>query len=460
MARAELRSFYLFALGQIVALVGTALSNFALGVWAFQGSGRIIDYALVVMLALVPTALLSPLGGAVADRFDRRRVMILAHVLSAGAMGCLVGLFLTDSLALWNVSLIVGLTSAVTAFHQPAYLAAIAQLVPKPYLTQANAVAQMGVGVSQLVAPIAGGALVALFGLAPVIGLNVATFAVGIVTLLVVRFPDWLFRRTEEPFRSAILGGWRFIARRRPLVLMVVFFVVVNFFTAIMWVSVAPMVLPVAGPAALGVVTAVGGLGAVLGGLAVVPWGGTRRRALGMIGFVIGAGLGTLLMGLQPSLLLIGLGLALRLGSTAVVNAHWLALLQVKVGQELLGRVLATNMMLALVMQPLGFLLAGPLVDGVFAPLIVEGGPLAGTVGHVIGVGADRGTALMLVCSGALLTLWGVLGMAYRPLRRMEDELPDAVLDAEIKDLDAVQAAADRRVLSEPVSTRVGTVQA
>jgi amino acid adenylation domain-containing protein len=446
-ARASLRSFYLLATGQLVALVGWALSNFALGFWAFQGSGRVTHYALVVMLALVPTALLSPLGGAVADRFDRRTVMMTSYLISALVMAALVALLATDALSLWSVSVIVGITSVLTAFHQPAFLAAIAQLVPKPYLPQANAVAQLGFSVSQLAAPVAGGALIAVFGLAPVVALNVLAFGLGFATLLAVRIPDRMFRRLEEPFRSAIAGGWRFIVRRRPLLIMIGYFAVVNFFTAIMWVSVAPLVLPTAGATALGVVTAVGWIGAILGGVAVVPWGGTRRRTIGMLAFTVGSGMGMVLMGLQPALGVIAAGFALRLASMTIINVHWLALIQVKVGHELQGRVLATNLMLALSMQPIGFLIAGPLADQVLGPLVAEGGALAGTVGRVIGVGPGRGMALLLVCAGLLLTAWGVLGFCYRPMRLLEDDLPDAVPAAEIdKDLDLVQAEADRRL--------------
>ncbi|MPZ27127.1 MAG: MFS transporter, partial [Micromonosporaceae bacterium] len=340
----------------------------------------------------------------------------------------------------------------LTAFHQPAFLAAIAQLVPKPYLPQANAVAQLGFSVSQLAAPVAGGAMIAVLGsLAPVVAMNVLTFGLGFATLLAVRIPDRMFRRLEEPFRQAIVGGWRFIIRRRPLMIMIGYFMVVNFFTAIMWVSVAPLVLPTSGAAALGVVTAVGWIGAVLGGVAVVPWGGTRRRTIGMLAFTVGSGVGMVLMGLQPVLAVIAAGFAIRLASMTIINVHWLALIQVKVGHELQGRVLATNLMLALVMQPLGFLIAGPLADDVLGPLVEEGGALAGTVGQVIGVGPGRGMALLLVCAGLLLTAWGVLGFCYRPMRLLEDGLPDAVAAAEIdKDLDLVQAEADARLAGVP----------
>jgi Mg2+/citrate symporter len=84
-----------------------------------------------------------------------------------------------------------------------------------------------------------------------------------------------------------------------------------------MWVSVAPMVLPLSGPAALDVVTAIGWAGAVAGGLSIVPWGGTRRRTIGMIGFVIGSGFGMVLMGVQASLAVIAIGFAVRLASMA-----------------------------------------------------------------------------------------------------------------------------------------------
>jgi hypothetical protein len=110
-------------------------------------------------------------------------------------------------------------------------------------------------------------------------------------------------------------------------------------------------------------------------------------------------------------------GLFLWWAATSILNAHWLAILQVKVGLELLGRVLSVNQMLATAMMPVGFVTA-PWLAGRFP---------AGT---------------LLVGSGVLLAVWGVLGLAYRPLRRLEDGLPDAVAGPEIADrLDDLQAS-------------------
>ncbi|MFI7694540.1 amino acid adenylation domain-containing protein [Nonomuraea sp. NPDC049655] len=422
--RTGLRSFYTVAGGQFVSAVGNALSAFALGIWAYQRSGEILDLALVTMLAQIPAVLLTPLGGALADRVDRRRIMLACDALSGLAMGALVLLMATGRLELWNVCLIVAVTSMVTAFHQPAYLAAIAQLVPKPYLPQANAMANLGFGAGNVVAPLAGGALIGLFGLSAVISIDVATFAIGVGTLLAVRFPNRLFHRREESFRAALSGGWRFIRRRRPLLVMAVFFAVVNFCTALMWVLITPIVLSIGSSADLGVVTAAGGLGVAVGTGVILVWGGSRRRATGMIAFVIGSGVGVVLMGAWPVVGLVAVGLFVRLACMSIGNAHWLSVIQTKVGPDLQGRVLAVNVMLATAMQPLGFLSAGPLAEWA-EPLTSRPG---------------GGAAAVLLASGVLLVIWGLLGLRHRPLHHIEDLIPDAAPPSEAAaDLNAIQ---------------------
>ncbi|WP_456093850.1 amino acid adenylation domain-containing protein [Nonomuraea solani] len=423
--RTGLRPFYTVATGQLVSTVGSALSSFALGVWAFQHSGKILDLALVVMLSQIPAVLLTPLGGALADRVDRRRIMLACDAVSGLAMAAMVLLLVTGGLDLLSVCLIVGVTSVVTAFQQPAYLAAIAQLVPKPYLPQANALANLGFGIGNVVAPLAGGALIGTLGLSAVVAIDVITFGVGVVTLLAVRFPDRLFRKQEETFRAALTGGWHFLRRRRPLLVMALYFAVVNFGTALMWVLITPVVLGLGTSGDLGLVTALGGLGAAAGTGLVLVWGGTRRRATGMVGFVIGSGLSMILMGAWPALGLVAAGLFFRLACMSITNAHWLSIIQVKVGQELQGRVLAVNVMLATAMQPLGFLSAGPLAD--WAQPYTSGG-------------AGRGAALVLLVSGVLLVVWAVLGLRYRTLHYLEDLVPDAAPPPEAAaDLNAVQ---------------------
>ena len=442
--RPSLRTFAAVAVGQFVSMIGTGLSAFALGVWVFQRTGSAVDFALIAMMAVLPAILMSPVAGAVADRYDRRRVMIVSDTLAAvGTVGLAILLWNGD-LQLWHIYLFSSLGSLCNAFQRPAYLAAIAQLVPKRYLGQANGIAQSGAAAGDLLAALAGGVLVGLVGLHGVVIIDMATFLVGVSVLIVVRFPNLLFVRREEPLLREVVTGWRYIVRRRSLVAMVVFFVVFNYLFAVATVLVTPLVLARHSAAVLGVVSAVGGIGGVVGVLAMALWGGTDRRAVGMVGFTSVVGASAVVMGLGAHPAFAAAGLFGLWASLMILNSHWMALIQSKVGMELQGRVLATNQMLAMSMMPLGFLTAGPLADSVFEPLLRDGGALTGTVGAVIGTGQGRGIGLLLVCVGAALVAWGLLGLAYRPLRLMEDLLPDALPDAEIADKDTLQARADR----------------
>ncbi|MBP0450448.1 MFS transporter, partial [Kitasatospora sp. RG8] len=401
-----------------------------------------------------PAVLLLPIAGALADRVDRRKIMIVTDTVAAAGMLALGGLLWADLLEVWHIYLVACTGAVCSAFQRPAYLAAITQLVPKRYLGQANGLAQLGTGAGDMMAVLAGGVLVSLIGLHGVVLFDMATFLTGVTCLLLVRFPDAMFDKQEEPLLREVVTGWRYIVRRHSLVAMVVFFVVFNYLFAVATVLVTPMVLAGGSAVQLGVITAVGGVGAMTGALVMALWGGTRRRATGMIGFTSVVGLAAIVTGSRPQAALTACGLFVLWAALMILNSHWMALIQTKVGMELQGRVLATNQMLAMSMMPLGFLTAGPLSDHVFEPLMRPGGALADSVGMVLGTGPGRGAGLLLVVVGAVLALWGLLGLAYRPLRLIEDLLPDALPDAEIGDKDAIQAAADRQLaLAEAART-------
>lgn len=265
---------------------------------------------------------------------------------------------------------------------------------------------------------------------------DVVTFLAAVTVIVLVRFPDRMFVRREESFGREITGGWRYITARRQLVALVVFFCLFNYLFTFPITLVTPLLLANHGPAVLGVVTAFGGLGAALGAVLMAIWGGTRQRAIGMIAGTAVLGLAVVVLGLSPYPVLIAAGLFGVYGSLLVVNAHWLSLIQAKVGLELQGRVLATNQMLAMAMMPLGFLTVGPITGRIGALPLVP--PFFGGA-----KGGGYGTTL--VAAGAVLVVWGVVGLLWRTLRTMDRTLPDAVVAPVITgDKDALQEAALR----------------
>ncbi|MFD8076810.1 MFS transporter [Streptomyces sp. NPDC059718] len=439
----SLKRFALVAFGQFVSMIGSGLSALVLGIWVFQQTGSLTDFATVNAIGLLPGILAGPLAGVVADRWDRRTIMLACDGAAAAAIGTLGALMFTGGMHLWHVYLAVSVTSLAGAFQRPAYLAAVAQLVPKRYLGHVSGVTQLGINVGLVFAPMLGAGLVGLIGVPGVLVIDMLTFAVGVLTLLPVRFPDLMFRRREEPFRTEVTAGWRYIARRPGLRAALRFFVIDHAFYTLGFAVITPMLLIEQSPAVLGLALAAGGLGGLAGSLLMGLWGGTARRANGLIIFM---GVGSLAMavvgaGTAPALVMTGMFLVAF--GESLAEGHWIALVQSKVGFELQGRVLSIFITVMLLTMPLGYLVVGPLAERYVQPLLEPGGALAGTVGHLLGTGPGRGLALLVVISGLLQLAWAVRGWFNRRLRLLEDHLPNAVPPAEIGSRDDLQREAD-----------------
>ena len=112
-----------------------------------------------------------------------------------------------------------------------------------------------------------------------------------------------------------------------------------------------------------------------------------------------------------------------------VVNATSQALWQVKVAPDFQGRVFAIRIVIARMAMPIAFILAGPLADNVFEPLMADDGALADSIGQVIGTGPGRGIGLMYLFMGIGLTITALVGFTLRPLREVETLIPDAIPD-------------------------------
>ena len=267
---------------------------------------------------------------------------------------------------------------------------------------------------------------------------RVAEFLQNLVRVLT------LFGRREEPFFREMVGGWHYIIKRHSLVAMIVMVTIANYFVGLVESLITPLVLVSGNPEALGVVMAANGAGILVGSALMSLWGGTERRINGILASTLLAGACIAVAGVSAAMTvqaagMFGFGFAL-----ALVNAHWISTVQTKVGMELQGRVMATNFMLMEAMVPLGYLSAGPLADRVFGPLMAGHGVWATIFGSVVGTGPGRGIGLILVLSGLFVALWAVAAYLYRPIRDLEDILPDARADEVIEsDKDKLQEKAD-----------------
>src|SRR3990172_2252777 len=160
-----MRVFSVIWFGQLVSTLGSGLTGFALGVWVYQQTHSVTLFALNMLAQTLPNVLLAPIAGALADRWDRRRVMLLSDVGAGLSTLAIALLFLSGRLEIWHVYIVTAVGAACTAFQWPAYSAATTMLVPKQQLGRAGGMVQIGEAMGQLISPALAGALFVAIGL-------------------------------------------------------------------------------------------------------------------------------------------------------------------------------------------------------------------------------------------------------------------------------------------------------
>jgi MFS family permease len=415
--------------GQFVSLVGTALTHFALSIWVYQETGSATKLSFVLLASQLPQILFTPIAGALVDRWDRRWAMIIADA-GAGVGTMVIALLLfTDNLQLWHLYLALGVSGIFQSFQWPAYGAATTLLVSKEQYGRASGMIQMAEAVGQVIAPAIAGAVLAFGGLETVIFIDVVSFLVAVMTLLVVRFPRPEQSEAGAAARGSLLSeakfGWTYIKERPGLLALLAYFSSVNLIFGFVGVLVFPLILGFADEIAMGNAFTAAGLGMVVGSVVMSVWGGPKKRVYGVLGADLVLGFALVAWGSRPSLVPIIIGGIVAFFVIPIANGSSQALWQAKVEPDVQGRVFAARRVLAQIAGPVAMLMAGPLADSVFEPMFQEGGLLADSVGRVIGVGPGRGIAFLFIILGGLSIMFTLIAFMYPRLRNLEDEIPD-----------------------------------
>lgn len=428
-----MQTFLIVWVGQVVSLLGTKLTEFALGFWildqTYQDTGAITQFALTILFMYLPKVIISPLAGVLVDRWNRRFTMIMSDLGTGLVTIAILALVWTNNLAVWQIYLALIVSSSLNAFQQPAYTASISQLVPAKNFIRANGMVQASFAIAKIASPAIAGLLMHRFGLKTILCIDASTFGIAILTLISVKFPDFKrYRKRTKVVNQVIadaVDGWNYIVLRPGLVRLVSFIAISYFTMGMIEVVLWPLLYQPGSTTQLGFVLSVGGCGMLVGSVLMSVWSGPRNRVKAIIGFVGLQGLIVLIGGLKISPVILAFGIFGYLFSQPIIVSCNQAIWQSKVPSRLQGRVFALQQTLERSLAICAYLLAGPLVDNVLNPLMSEGGVVAQIIGKVINTGMGQGVTLLLVILGVVNLI--VVAIAYREprLRYLEQELPD-----------------------------------
>jgi MFS family permease len=427
-----MRGFSLIWLGQLVSLLGTGMTRFALTIWAYQETGSATALALVAFFSFGPLVLLSPVAGALVDRWNRKLVVILSDLVAGGTTIVLLLLYSTGELAIWHLYLLGALAGAFEAFQFPAFSAAMTMMLPKAQYGRANGMMSVADSASTIVAPLLAGILLALLGIGGVLLIDIVTFLFAVSVALLVQIPQPAATDVGQAAKSTLwqesLYGFRYIWARPSLLGMQFMFFLANLFGTYSWVLLAPLILARTGnnELTLGTVQSTLGIGGLAGGILLSIWGGPKRKVDGvLIGMICSSLLGSIILGIGQSLPIWLVGAFCTMFFMPILNGSNQAIWQSKVAPDVQGRVFATRRLIAQITAPLAMLSAGPLADWLFGPALQPGGALVPYVGWLVGVGPGAGIGLILVITGLLGALAALGGYAIPAVREIETRLPD-----------------------------------
>jgi len=423
--------FTLVWLGQIVSVLATNMSVFALTIWVFQKTGSATALGLMQVFFITPLLIVTPFAGVMVDRYNRKLMMMVSDLTAGLATISILILQALGVLEVWHLYAAAVFQGLGNAFQWPAYSATISTMIPKEKYGRANgmmSLIEMGPGV---LSPMLAGALLPLIGLTGVLSLDVTTFLLAVLVLLFVHIPQP--PRTEEGaqsqgniFKEAVFGFRYIFARPSLLGLQLVFFVG-NLCSGIAYTVLAPMILLRTGNDAvsLGLVQSAGAIGGVVGGIAMSAWGGFKRRVHGVLAGWMVSSFFFALMGLGTWVPFWVAANALSALFIPLINGSNQAIWQTKVAPDVQGRVFSARTLIAWMTNPISPLIAGTLADYVLEPAMRAPSGLSSSLGWLVppGPGAGMGLLIFISCLGGILA--GLAGYFIHPIRHAEDILPD-----------------------------------
>lgn len=408
--------------GQMISAIGSGLTSFGLGIYILQQTGQASAMALVTLLAFMPSLLLSPVAGVLADRYDRRLLMVLGDSLSATGLIYILICMLNGEALLWQVCLGVTVSSVFSSLLDPAYKATVTDLLTQEQYTKASGFVQIAGSAKYLISPVLAGLLLAVSDVKLLLIIDICTFAVTVPATLAVR-SGLASKKAEQAqaFIREFKEGWRAVSGKRGVLVLVIMTSVMTFFIGFIETLCMPMILAFSNSAVLGTLETVMASGMLVSSaiIGMLPMKKNFVRMLSVSLFC--SGLSIAAFGLRENIVLIGLSGFVFFAMLPFTNTALDYLVRTNIDNSVQGRAWSLIGLLSQLGFIAAYMLAGVLADYVFTPLLVTGGVLADSVGRIIGTGSGRGMGLLIIIAGLLLSVASLIIYHLKSIRSLEN---------------------------------------
>jgi MFS family permease len=413
--------FLILCLGGFVASVGHGISSFGLSVYVYEQTGLASSTALIALLAFLPALLLAPLAGVLADRFDRRLLMILGDGFSALGIAYILFCMASGEARFWQICVGVTVSSVFTSLVEPSFKATVTDLLSKDEYTKASGFVQLSGSAKYLLSPAIAGLMFSFSDIRLLLAVDICTIFVTVTATFFVRkgLAAKNIENNESIFKS-FQAGWSALAKNNGVFILTLMGSVITFFIAAIQTLSTPMMLAFTDSSTLGYVITVCASGMLFGSLflGIVPIKKGFVRILSLSLFL--TGLFMAMFGFRENLILVCASGFLFFLTLPFANTSIDYLIRSNIGNELQGRIWGLVSVISQLGYVAAYAVSGLLADYVFTPFLVPGGALSGSVGKIIGVGTGRGIGFLIIVAGLLLSVTAILLYRVRAIRELE----------------------------------------
>lgn len=399
--------FLLLWAGELISSIGGGLTSFGLGVYIFGQTGSAADMALVTLLGFLPTLILSVPAGVLADRHDRRLLMMIGDGFSALGILYILICMINGGAALWQICLGVFISSTFSALLEPSYRATVTDLLTKEEYSKASGMVSLAGSARYLVSPVLAGALLTVSDIKLLLIIDICTFFPTVIAAAFVK--KKITSKTADKdvsFIESLKIGGKAVARKRGVLVLILVSSLITCFMGVFQILAQPLVLAFADSATLGTAETISASGMLVSGLILGAVGIKKRYVKILSVSLFLSGIGMIGFGLWENIFAICAFGFIFFAMLPFANNCLDYLVRTNIPDELQGRAWGL----------IGFI-------SQFGYVVAYGvsGEVTDAISDFAGISVGRGAALVVMISGALLCASALLLYFFKSVRALED---------------------------------------
>ena len=421
-----MKNFYKLWLGELISNIGSGMTAFALSVYVYEKTGSVSYVSFITLLSFMPSIILSPIGGLLADRYDRRLLMIIGDLFSGLGLVYILWSIQTGEKSI--VPIFVGITfsSVFTSLLEPSYRATLTDILEEENYAKASGLIQAAGSAKYLISPVIAGIVLSVADIRVILLLDILTFITTCLMIFLVRksINSEMKNYKKDSFKG-LLEGLFIIKGNRGVYSLVIIMFFVCFFMGFIQILIRPMILATSSVKTAGMMESLCAVGLLIGSLWIGIAGIKKNYSKILAVACFFCGIFMSMTGVNENLAIIGISTFLFFSTLPFMNSCADVLVRVSIPNELQGRVWGLISLITQMGTVAAYIISGVMADYVFEPMFNKNGILVENIGIIIGTGKGRGIGFMLILSGMGMLIMAIVIWKNREIREVSEKCVD-----------------------------------